>query len=122
MQIRDTHFLTHRDTGKLKGVFVEFSSKDGLQTALQMNGTVSTVSTPPPHAIAVDHKAALHSVVQSVMGRALRIDIAEARPERSRGERERAVPPVCDVAVYCCCHGVAAARLYGHSYHTGLRV
>lgn len=42
MQIRDTHFLTHRDTGKLKGVFVEFSSKDGLQAALQMNGTVST--------------------------------------------------------------------------------
>lgn len=60
LQIRDTHFLTHRDTGKLKGVFVEFSSKDGLQAALQMNGT-------------------------SVLGRALRIDVAEARPERSRG-------------------------------------
>lgn len=32
--------LTHRDTGKLKGVFVEFGSKDDLQSALQQNGTV----------------------------------------------------------------------------------
>ena len=43
MQIRDTHFLTHRDTGKLKGVFVEFDSKENLQSALQLNGQVSLV-------------------------------------------------------------------------------
>ena len=42
MQIRDTHILKHRDTGNVKGAFVEFGSKDGLQTALQKNGTVST--------------------------------------------------------------------------------
>lgn len=35
--------LTHRDTGKLKGVFVEFSSKDELQAALQQNGVVSNM-------------------------------------------------------------------------------
>lgn len=40
MQIRDTHMLTHRDSGKLKGVFVEFGSKSDLQSALQQNGVV----------------------------------------------------------------------------------
>ena len=32
--------MTHRDTGKLKGVFVEFGSKENLQSALQLNGQV----------------------------------------------------------------------------------
>ena len=41
VQIRDTHILRHSDTGKVKGAFVEFGSKDGLLSALQMNGTVS---------------------------------------------------------------------------------
>lgn len=41
LQIRDMHILKHKDTGNPKGAFVEFGSKDGMQTALQMNGTVS---------------------------------------------------------------------------------
>jgi hypothetical protein len=88
MQIRDTHFLTHRDTGKLKGVFVEFGSKDGLQTALQMNGTVSALCMSQKSMLlfySALQEAQAGCVVQSVLGRALRIDIAEARPERSRG-------------------------------------
>lgn len=38
--------LTHRDSGNLKGVFVEFGSQSDLQAALQQNGAVIISSLP----------------------------------------------------------------------------
>ncbi len=44
LQIKDLQTITHRDTGKPKGVFVEFATPDDLSNALQAEGTVSAAS------------------------------------------------------------------------------
>eukprot|EP00891_Asterochloris_glomerata_P001435 jgi/Astpho2/1435/fgenesh1_pg.00025_%23_42_t len=59
-RIQDIHILKHHDSQKPKGAFVEFSTKEELADALTRNG-------------------------ENFLGRPVRIDIAEARPERGRG-------------------------------------
>lgn len=41
MQIKDLQIITHMDTHRPKGVFVEFATPDELNSALQAQGTVS---------------------------------------------------------------------------------
>lgn len=97
----DVHIIKHKDTNKPRGCFVEFAEREDLEKALLKDGTV----WKPPAAQALRMHAAaqcalpcpaaghsqgrrMHSRpawgVQMVMGRPIRVDVAEDRSERSR--------------------------------------
>lgn len=99
--------LRHRDTGNPKGAFVEFASAEEVGKAVERNGMVQSScflwpdeaepADLAPHSSHVywhgfvcmlspeaQHDFGMH-LAQELMGRSLRIDVAEAKPDR--GER-----------------------------------
>ena len=93
-QVKDVHIIKHKDTNKPRGCFVEFTSCADLEKALLKDGTVRPFSLQLGFQTNLLHFCNRHCPAgseighvppwQMVMGRPIRVDVAEDRSDRSR--------------------------------------